>query len=109
MGAPYSGGEIHGPAFSDVAEKVDWVERFVRLGTQATEAARSERDRWADVLVYYTTKGCGMCALCWLRPLKICALFLPAIPHMPLLLLVVWLLSQLLLPRCRGSESSRIS
>ncbi|EIE24982.1 fumble-domain-containing protein [Coccomyxa subellipsoidea C-169] len=45
MGAPYSGGEIHGPAFSDVAEKVDWVERFVRLGTQATEAARSERDR----------------------------------------------------------------
>lgn len=46
MGAPYSGGSIHGPAFSDVAEKVDWVERFVRLGTQATEAARTEqRDR----------------------------------------------------------------
>ena len=45
MGAPYSGGEIHGPAFSDVAERVDWVEKFVRLGTQATEAARSEHDR----------------------------------------------------------------
>ena len=45
MGAPYSGGEIHGRAFSDVAEKVDWVEKFVRLGTKATEAARSEHDR----------------------------------------------------------------
>ena len=44
MGAPYSGGEVHGPAFSDVAEKVDWVEKFVRLGTKATEAARSEHD-----------------------------------------------------------------
>jgi type II pantothenate kinase len=47
MGAPYSGGEIHGPAFSDVAEKVDWVERFVQLGTKATEPARSEHDRCA--------------------------------------------------------------
>ena len=44
MGAPYSGGEVRGPAFSDVAEKVDWVEKFVRLGTKATEAARSEHD-----------------------------------------------------------------
>lgn len=44
MGAPYSGGEVRGPAFSDVTEKVDWVEKFVRLGTKATEAARSEHD-----------------------------------------------------------------
>ena len=40
------GGKIQGPAFNDVAEKVDWVERFVLLGTQATEAARSERERY---------------------------------------------------------------
>ncbi|CAL8471142.1 g10684 [Coccomyxa elongata] len=45
MGAPIMGGKIQGPAFNDVAEKVDWVERFVLLGTQATEAARSERER----------------------------------------------------------------
>ncbi len=45
MGAPFAGGEVSGPAFSDVAEKVDWVEKFVRLGTAATQAARSEHDR----------------------------------------------------------------
>ena len=32
MGAPYSGGEVRGPAFSDVTEKVDWVEKFVPPG-----------------------------------------------------------------------------
>ena len=62
MGAPYSGGKIHGRAFSDVAEKVDWVERFVRLGTQATEAARSESDRWAHVSPCNATSA-GFCAL----------------------------------------------
>lgn len=45
MGAPFAGGEVTGPAFSDVAEKVSWVEKFVRLGTAATQAARSEHDR----------------------------------------------------------------
>ena len=27
------------------AEKVDWVEKFVRVGTKATEAARNEHDK----------------------------------------------------------------
>jgi len=45
MGAPFAGGEVSGPAFSDVAEKVSWVEKFVRLGTAATQAARCEHDR----------------------------------------------------------------
>ncbi len=59
MGAPYSGGEIHGRAFSDVAEKVDWVEKFVRLGTKATEAARSEHDR----CVHRPRPSCNPCRL----------------------------------------------
>ena len=49
MGAPFAGGEVSGPAFSDMAEKVDWVEKFVRLGTAATQAARSEHDRQGPV------------------------------------------------------------
>ena len=42
MGAPFSGGEIHGPAIRDVSEKVNWVEKFVQIGKEATEAARTE-------------------------------------------------------------------
>lgn len=57
MGAPIMGGKIQGPAFNDVAEKVDWVERFVLLGTQATEAARSERER------YFTPHALDGCSL----------------------------------------------
>lgn len=45
MGAPYSAGEVHGPAITDIAEKVSWVEKFVEIGTAATEAARTEHDR----------------------------------------------------------------
>ena len=45
MGAPFSGGEIQGPAFNDMAEKVSWVEKFVQVGTAAAEAARDEHDR----------------------------------------------------------------
>jgi hypothetical protein len=44
MGAPFSAGEVQGPAFADVSHKVDWVEKFVRVGTAATEAARSQED-----------------------------------------------------------------
>lgn len=44
MGAPFSAGEVQGPAFADVSQKVDWVEKFVRVGTAATEAARSQED-----------------------------------------------------------------
>ena len=44
MGAPFSAGEVQGPAFRDVSQKVDWVEKFVRVGTAATEAARSQED-----------------------------------------------------------------
>jgi hypothetical protein len=60
MGAPYSGGQIHGPAFSDVAEKVDWVEKFVRLGTQVTEAARSEHDRCCCPLLPSRAASCSL-------------------------------------------------
>ena len=44
MGAPFAAGEVQGPAFGDVSQKVDWVEKFVRVGTAATEAARSQED-----------------------------------------------------------------
>ena len=44
MGAPFSAGQVQGPAFGDVSHKVDWVEKFVRVGTAATEAARSQED-----------------------------------------------------------------
>jgi hypothetical protein len=47
MGA---GGELGAPAFSDVQEKVSWVEKFVRLGASATEAAKDEHDR-SELLV----------------------------------------------------------
>ena len=40
-----TGGELGAPAFSDVQEKVSWVEKFVRLGASATEAAKDEHDR----------------------------------------------------------------
>lgn len=42
MGARFAAGEVQGPAFGDVSQKVDWVEKFVRVGTAATEAARQE-------------------------------------------------------------------
>lgn len=45
MGAPFSAGEVQGPPFADVSHKVDWVEKFVRVGTAATEAARSQEDQ----------------------------------------------------------------
>lgn len=45
MGAPFSAGEVQGPAFAHVSHKVDWVEKFVRVGTAATEAARSQEDQ----------------------------------------------------------------
>jgi len=34
MGAPFSGGEVHGPAFNDLGSKLSWVEKFVGLGTE---------------------------------------------------------------------------
>lgn len=45
MGAPFSAGQVQGPPFGSVAGKVDWVEKFVRVGTAATEAARSQDDQ----------------------------------------------------------------
>ena len=45
MGAPFSGGEVQGPAIQDMSEKVSWVEKFVRVGAAATQAARHEHDR----------------------------------------------------------------
>lgn len=39
MGAPFAGGEVHGPAITDVAEKVSWVEKFVGLGQAQAAAA----------------------------------------------------------------------
>ncbi len=71
MGAPFSGGEVHGPPIRDVGGKIEWyslgggecvqcsltcmhlldtchtrrVERFVQLGAGVTDEAREERDR----------------------------------------------------------------
>ncbi|KAK6924844.1 Damage-control phosphatase ARMT1-like, metal-binding domain [Dillenia turbinata] len=34
MGAPYTGGNIHGPPLGDLNEKISWMEKFVRKGTE---------------------------------------------------------------------------
>ncbi|KAM0979547.1 hypothetical protein ACFX13_015672 [Malus domestica] len=36
MGAPYTGGTIHGPPLGDLNEKISWMEKFVRKGTEIT-------------------------------------------------------------------------
>lgn len=36
MGAPYTGGKIHGPPLGDLNEKISWMEKFVRKGTKIT-------------------------------------------------------------------------
>lgn len=36
MGAPYVGGEIHGPPLGDLNEKISWMEKFVLKGTEIT-------------------------------------------------------------------------
>ncbi|KAI8462346.1 MAG: fumble-domain-containing protein [Monoraphidium minutum] len=43
MGAPFAGGEVHGPAIRDMSDRVSWVEKFVAAGTQAHEAATEQR------------------------------------------------------------------
>lgn len=47
MGAPFSGGEVQGPAIQDMSERVSWVEKFARVGGAAAEAARHEHTRFA--------------------------------------------------------------
>ncbi|XP_062116258.1 pantothenate kinase 2 isoform X2 [Humulus lupulus] len=34
MGAPYTGGNIHGPPLGDLNEKISWMEKFVQKGTE---------------------------------------------------------------------------
>ncbi|XP_047316835.1 pantothenate kinase 2 [Impatiens glandulifera] len=36
MGAPYTGGKIHGPPLGDLNEKISWMEKFVQRGTEIT-------------------------------------------------------------------------
>lgn len=36
MGAPYIGGNVHGPPLGDLNEKISWMEKFVRKGTKIT-------------------------------------------------------------------------
>ncbi|KAK8521467.1 hypothetical protein V6N12_005370 [Hibiscus sabdariffa] len=36
MGAPYTGGRIHGPPLGDLNEKISWMEKFVQRGTEIT-------------------------------------------------------------------------
>ncbi|GAV63798.1 DUF89 domain-containing protein/Fumble domain-containing protein, partial [Cephalotus follicularis] len=36
MGAPYTGGKIHGPPLGDLNEKISWMEKFVLKGTKIT-------------------------------------------------------------------------
>ena len=54
MGAPFSGGEVQGPAIQDMSEKVSWVEKFVRVGAAANQAARHEHDRRAATALVLT-------------------------------------------------------
>ena len=57
MGAPFSGGEVQGPAIQDMSEKVSWVEKFVRVGAATNQAARNEHDRRDSCLCAALT-GC---------------------------------------------------
>ncbi|KAK7265684.1 hypothetical protein RJT34_33307 [Clitoria ternatea] len=36
MGAPYTGGKIHGPLLRDLNEKISWMEKFLQKGTEIT-------------------------------------------------------------------------
>ncbi|KAL3716877.1 hypothetical protein ACJRO7_008454 [Eucalyptus globulus] len=36
MGAPYTGGKIHGPPLADLNEKISWMEKFVQKGNEIT-------------------------------------------------------------------------
>ncbi|XP_027942531.1 pantothenate kinase 2-like [Vigna unguiculata] len=36
MGAPYTGGKIHGPPLGNLNEKISWMEKFLRKGTEIT-------------------------------------------------------------------------
>ncbi|GAQ88623.1 pantothenate kinase 2 [Klebsormidium nitens] len=36
MGAPFAGGEVHGPPIKDLNEKITWMEKFVRTGSGIT-------------------------------------------------------------------------
>ncbi|KAL8457807.1 hypothetical protein ACS0TY_035617 [Phlomoides rotata] len=36
MGAPYIGGDVHGPPLGDLNEKISWMEKFVLKGTEIT-------------------------------------------------------------------------
>ncbi|KAI4336147.1 hypothetical protein L6164_014712 [Bauhinia variegata] len=36
MGAPYTGGKIHGPPLGDLNEKISWMEKFLQKGTEIT-------------------------------------------------------------------------
>ncbi|KAE9610075.1 putative pantothenate kinase [Lupinus albus] len=36
MGAPYTGGKIHGPPLKDLNEKISWMEKFLQMGTEIT-------------------------------------------------------------------------
>ncbi|XP_050222972.1 pantothenate kinase 2 isoform X2 [Mercurialis annua] len=36
MGAPYTGGKIHGPPLGDLNEKISWMQKFVLKGTEIT-------------------------------------------------------------------------
>jgi type II pantothenate kinase len=40
MGAPFAGGEVHGPAIRDMSDRVSWVEKFVAVGCQAQQQAQ---------------------------------------------------------------------
>ncbi|KAF8056112.1 pantothenate kinase 2 [Scenedesmus sp. PABB004] len=42
MGAPFAGGEVHGPAIRDMTDRVSWVEKFVAVGCQAAAAQQAQ-------------------------------------------------------------------
>ncbi|KAL3694170.1 hypothetical protein R1sor_007821 [Riccia sorocarpa] len=36
VGAPYAGGEMHGPSVEDLSEKISWIDRFMKRGSDIT-------------------------------------------------------------------------
>lgn len=45
MGAPFAGGEVHGPAIRDMSDRVSWVEKFVAVGQQQQEHQQQQQQQ----------------------------------------------------------------
>lgn len=42
MGAPFAGGEVHGPVIKDMSDRVSWVEKFVAVGQSCQQQQQQQ-------------------------------------------------------------------